>query len=71
MQFYGYEKDDTARISLQTTRKHPYFYSERELPLNVTVVDTPEEILASCDVLILAIPNQFIASSMAALASSF
>jgi glycerol-3-phosphate dehydrogenase (NAD(P)+) len=58
--FYGYEKDPIAREYLRGERKHPYFFPGVTLEKNIELISDPEDILSDVELLIIAIPNQFI-----------
>jgi len=66
--FYAYERDETVFSHVKKTRAHPYFFDWAQLPDNIEFVDV-EVILTDMDLVVIAIPAQFIASSFEALKS--
>lgn len=62
--FYAYEKDVYSFNYMKKERVNPYFFTEVKLPSNIVLVDNLQEILPTIDIIILAIPNQFIQSSI-------
>jgi glycerol-3-phosphate dehydrogenase len=47
---------------MRKNNKNPYFFPEEELSKNIELLENIEEILPSIDLIIIAIPNQFIKS---------
>ena len=64
--FYAYEKDETVFCHVKKTSTHPYFFDRTKLPNNIEYIDI-DDILPDIDVVIIAIPTQFIAISFEAL----
>ena len=62
--FYAYELNSEVVTCLKQTRKHPFFFEWYTLPDNVEVLDSYDDIIWEVDVLILAIPAQFISRSI-------
>lgn len=60
--FYAYEKNHKTFQHIQDTSTHPYFFDGLQLPNNIEYVDV-EEVLSDMDIVIIAIPAQFIAMS--------
>ena len=57
---YAYEKDKTVVEYLAKHNKHPYFFEGVELSDRIIFVDDFRDILSAIDIIILAIPSQFI-----------
>lgn len=62
--FYAYEINEKIFISLNNTRYHPNFFSGYKIPNNIEVVNDIENLIQDIDLLILAIPAQFIWATM-------
>lgn len=62
--FYGYEINKEIYSSIVETRKHPYFFEWYSLPQNIEVIDDYDDIIWDIDLLIIAIPAQFIWSTI-------
>ncbi len=62
--FYGYEINKEIYSSIVETRKHPYFFEWHSLPQNIQVIDDYQDIIWDIDLLIIAIPAQFIWSTI-------
>lgn len=62
--FYAFElnKEITDRIKLD--RQHPYFFPWYKLPENINLIDDYDKIISDIDLVIIAIPVQFISSSI-------
>jgi|GEM_PF-5906411 len=45
---------------MQKNRKNPYFFIDDKIEKNIKLLDEIEKILPSIDLIIIAIPNQFI-----------
>lgn len=65
--FYGYEKDPVSCEYLQKEQKHPYFFPGVTLEPNIEIIADPQGILSEIELLIIAIPNQCIESSLSRL----
>lgn len=63
--FYLYERNETVSDSLKTKRENPYFFKWVKLPGNVLFEDNVEENIWEYDLVIVAIPAQFVISSVA------
>lgn len=57
---YAYEKNDFVLNYLKNFKKHPYFFEWVKLGENIVFVDKVEEMLPSIDLLVLALPCQFV-----------
>jgi len=57
---YAYEKNDFVINYLKNFKKHPYFFEWVKLPENVELLDKIEDLLPSVDLLVLALPCQFV-----------
>lgn len=66
--FYAYERDETVFSHVKDNSTHPYFFDGAKLSGNIEYVNA-EDVLADMDVVVIAIPAQFIASSFEALKS--
>ncbi len=62
--FYAYELNNEIFDSIKNGRKHPFFFDWYSLPENIVFTDNYKEILKEIDLLILAIPTQFINSTI-------
>ncbi len=62
--FYGFELNKEIVNSLKETRKHPFFFDGYKLPENIEVLDSYDDIIWDVDLLIIAIPAQFISMSI-------
>jgi len=62
--FYWFELNKEIVDSLKTTRKHPFFFEGYKLPENIEVLDSYDDIIWDIDLLIIAIPAQFISMSI-------
>jgi len=62
--FFVFELNKEITDSIKNNRKHPYFFDWYKLPVNIIIVDDYEELLKEIDLLIIAIPVQFIFSSL-------
>lgn len=58
--FYAYEINNEVFNSLKETRLHPNFFHGYKLPSNIEVLNNIDNLIPDIDVLILAIPAQFI-----------
>jgi glycerol-3-phosphate dehydrogenase (NAD(P)+) len=57
---YAYEQDMTSLNYLKTHNKHPYFFEWVEVNSRIIFTDDYESILPRVDIIIIAIPSQFI-----------
>ncbi|MFK7779969.1 MAG: hypothetical protein QM490_02380 [Candidatus Gracilibacteria bacterium] len=62
--FYGFELNKKIVTSLKKTRKHPFFFEGYKLPENIEILDSYDDIISDIDLLIIAIPAQFISASI-------
>ncbi len=60
--FYAYEKNKESLSFMKEKRENPYFFVWEKLSENIKLLDEITEILPSIDLIIIAIPNQFIKS---------
>ena len=58
--FYAYEVNETITSSIRTNREHPFFFPWHKLPENVKLLKEYESILWKVEVLIIAVPAQYI-----------
>ena len=58
--FFLYEKDETVFNSLKTKRENPYFFEWVKLPENILFEENLEEDIWNYDLVIIAIPAQFV-----------
>ena len=58
--FYWYEINNEIYSSIIKTRENPYFFKWYKLPENIEVIDSYDDIISEVDILIIAIPAQFI-----------
>ncbi len=59
-EFYCFELNSEIYESIIKTREHPYFFKWHKLPNNIRVIDNYQDIINDIDLLILAIPAQYI-----------
>lgn len=62
--FYAFEKNEEVAKEVNETRKHPYFFEWYNLLNNIEIISNYEDIISEVDLLILAIPVQFISSAI-------
>lgn len=67
--FYAFELNNEIVSSIKKDRTHPFFFEGYKLPENIEVLDSYEKIIAEVDVIILAMPAQFIQKSVESFAS--
>ncbi len=65
--FYLYEKDESIFQHLQTKRENPYFFQWVSLPKNIFFEKNIEENIWEYDLIIVAIPAQFVVSFITSL----
>ena len=58
--FYAYELNETIVEKIKQTREHPFFFEWYKLPNNIEILDDYDDIIWDIDLLIIAIPVQFI-----------
>lgn len=63
--FYAYEKNTEVTQTLLQSRQHPFFFAGYTLPENIEVLEEYTSNISDVDVLILAIPAQFISQALA------
>ncbi len=64
-EFYLYERDEGVFESLKTKRENPYFFEWVKLPGNIMFEENVEENIWEYDLIIVAIPAQFVINSIA------
>ena len=62
--FYAYELNKEIKESLKRDQEHPYFFSWYKLPKNIKVIDNYDSLILEVDLLIVAIPAQFISKAL-------
>jgi glycerol-3-phosphate dehydrogenase (NAD(P)+) len=62
--FYAYELNKDIVNSIKQTREHSYFFEWYKLSSNIEILDDYDHIISDIDLLILAIPAQFISSTI-------
>jgi glycerol-3-phosphate dehydrogenase (NAD(P)+) len=60
MTFYWLELKKDICDNISKTREHPYFFEWYKLPNNIEIINNYDDIIGEVDLLILAIPAQFI-----------
>ncbi|MDP2090181.1 MAG: hypothetical protein Q8K30_01165 [Candidatus Gracilibacteria bacterium] len=65
--FYAFELNNEITNRVKLDRQHPYFFPGYKLPDNINIIDDYTDIISDIDLLIIAIPVQFISSSIAGL----
>lgn len=68
--FFAYEKDEFVWEYLKNTRENPYFFHGIKLPENVVFLDNLDN-LWEFDLIIIAIPAQFVGDFMSSIKYSF
>ncbi len=63
-EFLAYEKNEYSYNYMIEQRRNPYFFTDMIFEKNIVFVNDLDHILPSIDIIILAIPNQFIRSSI-------
>lgn len=63
-EFLAYEKNEYSYNYMAENRRNPYFFMDVIFEKNIVFTNDLEYILPSIDIIILAIPNQFILSSI-------
>lgn len=58
--FYAYEKNKESLEYMKKNRKNMYFFKDDLINKNIELIDEVEKILPEIDLIIIAIPNQFI-----------
>ncbi len=58
--FFAYEKSEEISKKVSISREHPYFFKWNLLPDNIEVINNYDDIISEVDLLILAIPAQYI-----------
>ena len=64
VKIYAYEINKDVVNKIKTTREHPFFFSGYKLPKNIEIIDNYDEIIWKIDLLIIAIPTQFISQTI-------
>ena len=62
--FYAFELNKEIIKALNNNREHPFFFDWYKLPTNIEILDSLDDILGDIDLLIIAMPAQFISSSI-------
>ncbi len=62
--FFAYELNKEIVENIWKTRTHPYFFKNAKLPENIKIIENIEDKIWETDLLIIAIPAQFIGSFM-------
>lgn len=60
--FYAYEKDQKSLDFMKKNWENPYFFTWEKLQKNIELIENINELLPSIDLIIIAIPNQFVRS---------
>lgn len=60
--FYAYEKDEKSMDFMIKNKKNPYFFIWEKIEKNIEFIKNLYEILPTIDLIIIAIPNQFVKS---------
>lgn len=64
MTFYTFELNKEVVSKLRENRKHPFFFEGYKLPENIEILESYDDIISDIDLLIIAIPAQFISMSI-------
>ena len=62
--FYAFDLNKEVVTNIRNIREHPFFFEGYKLPKNIEVLDNYDDIIWDIDLLILAIPAQFISMSV-------
>lgn len=62
--FFVYEINKIITENIKETREHPFFFEWYKLSKNIKIIDNIEEIISDVDLLIIALPAQFISSTI-------
>jgi glycerol-3-phosphate dehydrogenase (NAD(P)+) len=62
--FYVYEVNKTITENIEKTREHPFFFKWYKLSENVEIIYDIEKIIFEIDLLIIALPAQFISTTI-------
>lgn len=57
---YAFERNIDVANTISTTRKHPYFFGDAKLPMNIELIADKSSILPDVDIIISVIPCQFV-----------
>jgi glycerol-3-phosphate dehydrogenase len=60
--FFAYEKNKESFEYMIKNRKNKYFFTEENLSENIEILENIDDILPEIDLIIIAIPNQFVKS---------
>jgi glycerol-3-phosphate dehydrogenase len=60
--FYAYEKNKESLEYMMKNRKNKYFFTEEKISDNIELLEDINDILPQVDLIIIAIPNQFVKS---------
>lgn len=58
--FLAYDINKEVSDFIESNRQHPYFFKWYKLPLNIKIINSIDDCLENIDLLIIAIPTQFI-----------
>jgi glycerol-3-phosphate dehydrogenase (NAD(P)+) len=58
--FYAFELNKEVVNNIRNNREHPFFFEWYKLPENIEIIDDYDDIIWEIDLLILAIPAQFV-----------
>jgi len=64
MQVYAYDVVEEVIKTLQETKHHPYFHQDCEIPSNLIPTSHKEECLQNAEVIILAVPAQYLRGAL-------
>lgn len=62
--FYAYELNKNVVEKIRNNSEHPFFFKWYKLPENIEIVDNYDKIISDVDLLIIAIPAQFVSMSI-------
>ena len=62
--FYAIELNNDIINSIKNNRTHPFFFEGYKLPKNIEVIENNETIISEVDLIILAMPAQYILSAV-------
>lgn len=63
-EIYAYEKNKQIRNNISKKQEHPFFFSWYKISKDINIIDSIDDVLWEIDLLILAMPAQFISSSI-------
>lgn len=65
--FYSFELNEEIKESVKNNRTHPYFFTGYFLPNNIELIDNYDDIISEIDLIILAMPAQFVSWAVTSL----